>query len=227
MSTPSSGSPFGHVVEAADQVDQGALARTAVAHQADHLARLDVQGDAAVDGAVAVAEADFAQVDAAFDLLQLHRLAGSGTLETWSRMSKMRLGGSRLLRHGDDAAHRIEAAVEARDVGDEGGQHADGDFAARHLPDAEAPDDQQADLGQERDGGREQRPDLVQLVVDGQVVRVGVAEAGRFALFLRKGLDHADAGNGVGQHVGDFAHTRSIFSKPVRRRSRTSGSSRR
>jgi hypothetical protein len=34
---------LGDVVEAADQVDQGALARAAVADQADHLAGLDVQ----------------------------------------------------------------------------------------------------------------------------------------------------------------------------------------
>jgi hypothetical protein len=75
---------------------------------------------------------------------------------------------------------------------------------ARNLPDAEGPDDQQADFGEQGDGRAEQRPDLVDLVVDFQIVHVGGAEAGGFAAFLGKGLDHADAGNGVGQHVGDF-----------------------
>ncbi|MCK7495722.1 MAG: hypothetical protein MZW92_35650 [Comamonadaceae bacterium] len=61
-----------------------------------------------------------------------------------------------LLRHRDDAAHRVEAAVEAADVGEEGGEHADGDLAVGDQPDAEGPDDQQADLGEQRDRGREQ-----------------------------------------------------------------------
>ncbi|MDH6592935.1 hypothetical protein M2165_002824 [Variovorax sp. TBS-050B] len=109
-----------------------------------------------------------------------------------------------LLRDRDDAAHRVEPRVEAPDVGDEGRQHAHRDAAARHLPDAEGPDHEQADLGQERDGRREQRPGAVELVVDLQVVGVGGAEALGLAALLREGLDHADAGNGVGQHVRHF-----------------------
>ena len=34
---------------------------------------------------------------------------------------------------------------------------------------------------------------------------VGVPEAPRLARLLRKGLDHADAGNRIGQHIGDLA----------------------
>ena len=45
------------------------------------------------------------------------------------------------------------------------------------------------------------------------------------ALLLGKGLRHTDTGDGVGQHVGHLAPNRSIFSKPVRRRSAQSGSS--
>ena len=45
-----------------------------MADQTDHFAGLDVQVDAAVDGPVAVAEADFAQVDVALDLFQWHRI---------------------------------------------------------------------------------------------------------------------------------------------------------
>ena len=112
--------------------------------------------------------------------------------------------GGGLLRDGDDAAHRVEPGVEAPDVGEEGGEHADGDLVVRDLPDAEGPDDEQADLGEQGDRRREQRPDAVDAVVDRQVVVVGLAEALRLARFLGEGLDDADAGNGVGQHAGDF-----------------------
>jgi hypothetical protein len=177
-----------------------------VADQADHLAGLDVQRDAAVDGAVAVAEADFAQLDIAGHLVHLDRVDRVRHARDVVEDVEDALGGrGRLLRDRDDAAHRIEAHVEAAAVGDEGGQRADRDLAARDLPDAEAPDHQQAEFGQEGHGRREQRPDLVQFVVDGQVVLVRFAEAHRFALFLGKGLHHADAGNGIGQHVGDLA----------------------
>jgi hypothetical protein len=58
MSMPSTWmAAFAHVVEAVDQVDQRALARAAVAHQADHFARADVQVELADDGAAAVAKA--------------------------------------------------------------------------------------------------------------------------------------------------------------------------
>ena len=63
-----------------------------MADQADHLAGLDLQVEAADDRAVAVAEAHVAQLDAALHLRSIGTgCAGSGTLETWSRMSKMRL----------------------------------------------------------------------------------------------------------------------------------------
>jgi hypothetical protein len=58
---------FGDIVEAADQVDQRALAGTAVADQADHLAGLDDDVDVAGDAARPVAEADAAQFDASRD----------------------------------------------------------------------------------------------------------------------------------------------------------------
>ena len=45
-----------------------------------------------------------------------------------------------------------------------------------------------------------------------QVVAVGIPEAGGLALLLGKGLDHPDAGNGVGQHIGHFGpHTVNLF----------------
>ena len=60
----------------------------------------------------------------------------------------------------------------------------------------------QTDFGEQRHGRREQRPGAVELVIDLQVVGIGDTEALGFAALLREGLDHADAGDGVGQHVG-------------------------
>ncbi len=176
MSTPSTSiGPFGHVVEAADQVDQRALARAAVADQADHLARGDiVRSSPRMTAAVAVAEAHAAQLDGAL------RRGGSST----GRLGLGHAGnvvqnvedalgpGGRLLREGHDAAHRVQPRVEAPDVGEEGRQHAHGDVAPADLPDTEGPHDQQADFGQQGDGGREQRPDFVDAVVDLQVAHV-------------------------------------------------------
>ena len=83
MSVPStSDGPFGHVVEAADEVDQRGLARAAGPDQADHLARLDRQVDALDHGAVAVAEADVAELDPALQSRPgwhgMHRLGHGG-----------------------------------------------------------------------------------------------------------------------------------------------------
>ena len=58
---------FGDVIEAADQVDQRTLAGAAMAHQADHFARLDSDADVTRHTAGTVAESDVTQLDAAFD----------------------------------------------------------------------------------------------------------------------------------------------------------------
>nr|GEU28367.1 hypothetical protein [Tanacetum cinerariifolium] len=197
---------FGHVVEAADQVDQRRFAGTGVTDQAHHFAGLDVEVDAAVDGAVTVPEAHFAQRDIAFHFRQLDRVDRVGHGRYMVENVEDALGGRcRFLRDRDDAAHGIEAAVETARIRNERRQHTDRDIALRDLEDAEHPDHQQAQFGQERHGGREQRPDFIELVVDGQIVLVGGAEARRFARLLRKRFDHADAGDGIGQHVGHFA----------------------
>ena len=204
----------GHVVETADQVDQRALARTAVTDQPDHLARLDHQVEVADDGAAAIAKTDPAHLDPA---LQGRRLA-------WRRRSAdrdrvRRLGhvahmvqdvedalgaGSCFLRDRDDAAHRIEPRVEAPDVGDESRQHADRDVVVRQLPDTETPDHEQSDFGQQRHAGREQRPGAVEPVIHLQVVGIGRAKAVGLAPLLGKSLDDANARNRVGQHIGHF-----------------------
>ena len=84
------------------------------------------------------------------------------------------------------------------------------------------PDHQQADFGQQRHGRREQRPDLVRLVVDGQVVRRwprGTAATSRCS--CANALTTRMPGMVSASTLVTSPHTRSIFSKPVRSRSRT------
>ena len=204
------------VVEAADQVDQRALARAAVPHQADHLARLDVEVYAAQHGTRAVAEGGLADLDAALQPADGNRMGRFGHAGDAVQDVEDALGARRrLLRDRDDAAHGIEPQVEAADVGQEGGQHTHRDMVVGDLPDAEYPDHQQADLGQQDDRGREHRPRGVDLVVDREVVVVGLAKARHLALLLGEGLDHADARDGVGQHVGDLGPVAVHLLEPV------------
>ncbi len=110
--------------------------------------------------------------------------------------------GRRALRGRDHAAHRIQPHVETADVGQKERQRADRQIAAVDLPDAHDPDHEQAGVGQQRDHRPEERPQPIDAVVGVQHAVVGAAEAFHLAPLLGKGLDHADAGNGVGQHAG-------------------------
>ncbi len=194
---------FADVVKAAHQIDQRALARAAVSHQADHLAGTDVQTEFADDLAVAVAKADPLQLDAAVDPWQRLRLRRLRHVALMIEDVEDALGpGCRLLRVRDDTAHGVETRVEAADVGDEGGEHAHRDLVVGDLPDAKGPDHQQADLGEQGHGRREQRPDLVDPVVDLEVVLIGRPETARFTALLGEGLDHANTRDHVGQHIG-------------------------
>jgi hypothetical protein len=123
-----------------------------VADQADHFAGLDDQIDIAGDGAGAVAEAGLLQLDAAGDAGQMHRVGRLGHAGNVVEDVEDALGaGCGALGGRHDAAHRIQAGVEAADVGEEGGEHADR-VALGNLPDAEDPDDEQADFGEQGDG---------------------------------------------------------------------------
>ena len=78
-------------------------------------------------------------------------------------------------------------------------------MAMKHLPAAERPDDQQAQLGEQRDHRSEERPDDVDAVVDLDHAMIAAAEPLDLAIFLGERLDDADAGNRVGQHAGHLA----------------------
>ena len=198
-------SAFADIVKTADQIDQGRFARAAMADQAHHLARFDDQIDVAGHGASPVAEACLLERNAAFDLTQMHRAAGFRHGRNMIENVKNALGpGGGLLRHRHNPAHRIQAGVEAANVSEESSQHANRDVALGNLPDAETPDHQQANFRHQRDRGRKQRPGAIEFVVQRQIELVGLLEAPGLALLLGKGLDDPDAGNGVGQHVGDF-----------------------
>src|SRR5690606_36956711 len=120
---------FGHIIEAADQVDQGALAGAAVSHQSDHFAGRDDQVEPLDDRTVAIAERLVAQFDAAGHAVQARRRVGFGHAGYVVENIENTLGaGSRLLRDRNDAAHRVEPRIEAADIRQESRQHAHRDL---------------------------------------------------------------------------------------------------
>ena len=117
--------------------------------QADHFARLDMETDITQHGAVAVTEADPVDVDATGHMINMHRVHGLRHTRDMIQDIEDALGaGGGLLRVRHDAAHRIQAGVEAADIGQEGGKHTHRNVVMRHLPDTEGPQNQQADFGQ-------------------------------------------------------------------------------
>ena len=193
---------FAHVVEPANQVHQRALAGAAGADQPDHLARANRQVDALHHRPVAVLETDVLQFDLAADFLWMNGIGrfrdGGNAVQNLEHPLR---SGAGPLRGGHHAAHRIQPRVEAADVIDKGHQHADAHVIVQHAISARSPDDEQPQLGEQRDAGDKQRPGAVDAVIDLQDVFVRSAETRDFALFLGESLDDADARNRIGQHA--------------------------
>src|SRR6185437_6345340 len=108
------------------------------------------------------------------------------------------------LRKRYHAAHRIEPQVETADIGEKSGEYANRNLILRYLPDTEKPYHEEPDFGKQCHRWREQRPDLIDAVVNFQVAVVCHAKTHGLAFLLRKGLDNAHAGNGVGKHAGNL-----------------------
>ena len=96
--------------------------------QTNHFPRLNAQVDDADHAAVAVTEGCILEGDLAMDVCKLDRLGWLGHAGNMIENVKDAFcAGSGFLRHRDDAAHRVEAAVEAADIGKKGNEHADRD----------------------------------------------------------------------------------------------------
>ena len=113
--------------------------------------------------------------------------------------------GPRPLHGRHHAAHRIHAAVEAADQRHESHELAHVALMPDDAPRAESPHDQQAQVGQQRDDGSEIGPLRVDAIVGLQHAMIGLLEPFDLAMLLGESLDHADAGDRVGQHAGHFA----------------------
>ena len=150
---------FAQVVKAADQIDHGAFAGATLADQPDHFAGRDVQRQTFDDGAVAVPETGISDLYAPDHFIQSHGFDRLGHAGHMVQDFKNALGACRcFLRVRHDSAHGIQACIKTRAVRQKRGQHTDRDLMIRHLPNAESPDHQQTEFGDQRDRGRKQRP---------------------------------------------------------------------
>ena len=134
--------------------------------QPDHLPGADLQVDVVQHPPPAVVEGDLAQLDGPLDPPRVHR--GHGLGDAGGAVEDLEDavgGGGGPLGGPHQPAHGLQPGVEAPDVGDEGGQHPHGDAVLGHLPDPEAPDDQQPQLGQEGDRRAEEGPQGVDPVL--------------------------------------------------------------
>ena len=117
--------PFGHVVEAADQVDQRRLARAAGAYQSDHFSGANDQVDAFDHRAIAVAKADVAELDVSLQAAGMDRDGrfGNRGVPVEDAEDPLR-SGRRPLHRRNNAAHRLQASVEPADVHEKCGEDA-------------------------------------------------------------------------------------------------------
>ena len=174
--------PLGDVVEAADQVDDGGLARPAGADQPDHLAGGDVQVDRLQHGPAAVVEAHAAELDLPAEPAGMDRVDGLGDAGHAVEDGENPLGAGAGPLHGrHHAAHRVHAAVEAAMYCDEADQDAHARacsvMTCRMICHAPTPHTtSKPSDGQQADDRLEERPDGVHAVVGPQHAVVGGAE---------------------------------------------------
>ena len=174
-----------------------------MAHDADHLAGRHLEADVVEHQPAAVAERHAIELDLAAHVADRDRILGiEHARHAVEDLEQALRGRRRALGGGEHAAHALDPRVEAADVRDERGEHADGDLVVQDLARADRPHHQQPDLIEQRDRRPEERPHGVVAVVDLDDALVGLGEARDLAPLLREGLDHANARDGVGQDVG-------------------------
>ncbi len=109
----------GDVVEAADKVDQRALAGPASPDQADHLTGPDCQIQSTEDLPISMAEADVAKFDSPLEPGRMDRPCGFG--DAWDSVEDLEdslSGRGCPLGRLDHPAHRFETRIKITDVRD-------------------------------------------------------------------------------------------------------------
>src|SRR5262249_27887656 len=137
--------------------------------------------------ASAILETHVAQLDPAGQPTRMNRLdrlrdAGPAVEDLEDALR----AGAGALHRGAHAQHRLDAAVEARDVGEERRQHAHGYLAVVDAAAGEGPDDKQAKGGQQRHRRAEERPDAIEPVAGLEDALVLIVETVDLARLLRE-----------------------------------------
>ena len=185
------------IVKARDEVDQRALTRPGLAHQADHLARLHHQ--------VEVAQDDLARVVAKGRALKFYLALERGDALGVGMVK--RLGGriddfKDALRASKGPHHEavevakpLEWVVEHPQIGDKGHQLPQRQLAANDLLTAEIPHEKPAKTHEEVGHHEEHQPRALGADADLAQGVVALIKALGLAVLLRESLDHADTGD--------------------------------
>src|SRR5699024_3540091 len=124
-----------HIVQAADQVNQAALARSCATDHADRLAGLDMQvdiGQGVFAAAVLVGEVDVVEIDAAVRHLHdrlLRIVQVGGLVEYFADTADARHGHA---DHDHNHGQHHQAHQQTHDVAEQAGQVASGQTAAHN-----------------------------------------------------------------------------------------------
>ena len=186
----------GRVIEAGHQADERGLARSGGPRDPERGSGIHGEGHAVENGRVArVGEADVAELEATRRPLERAGVRPLGHVGTFVEELEGPLGaGERGLQGAERAAHRLERAIELREVRHHQEQLAQRDPARLHTADA---DDQDRGCAQRRGQVDEAAEDTVgcgdaHLRVDTQA---GTADEPQVLVLLAaEGLDHAQRG---------------------------------
>src|SRR5438034_9433680 len=208
-----------HLVEAAYQVDRGALARAALAHESDHLARRDTEAHFVKHRFVGlVTEGHILELHMPFDARQRHRSfsiphVGPGIqhLEDALRCSQ------RARKEVRDAAHELQWAVKLGQIAEEGEELAQREDlpvgqqlcaergVLNDLIPADVPDDEVADAHDEEENREERDPHVLGRHVGVIEFPAVPAKSLDFAVLFGEGADDAYTGQAVADRRGQAA----------------------
>ena len=190
------------VVHTGDEVGNGGFTRAGVSHQTHVVALLDGEGDILQNGTVgAVVEVHVVEYDLAFNGFQTDGVGSLGNLGNLIQHLEHTHGGVHGVGHHiGEVGKEVQGAEDHARVAHVHRQLTVGHGLAHHLNARKAPHGVAGSRHQDGDDGEDEHSYLLGAEVG--VVELGgvLIEAAGLGILLGKGLDHADARQGVVHH---------------------------